>query len=308
MSATPTDVVIFFVGLALWSSQVPNNQSVHVILPKVHYSKNATQRMPAHTMNSDSQRRIRSVDDSPHVEDHVAAIITYADSFGAVSGWQAPVPIGNQTTFSYVPLDVPLNGDHVKFVTVDSNPSTHDNPPLLLNAVLPKLQGVTALNPAGATIFDLPEGTMKSCLSLTRTQNPRLDTKLTLTTDGNLTVSAGTNQIEIKPYEGMIVLVVADIPTRFLEGDYTPPPELEQVPHVNAFYAMTNASCGNCAQTLKDWLLQHMEEVEPCNSDITLVGGRQKPPDCPLAVSTPENTLAGVMQGSNFMCSNEGWP
>jgi hypothetical protein len=317
--ADTTQAVIFFVGLALWTttqgsdvnslgsarrSNVERSEpSVHVILPRVqHTGQNATERTAVHSMNSGSQRAIRSVDDSPYVVDHIAAIITYAGSFGPISGWPAPVPIGKQTTFSYVPLD----GDRVKFVTGDSNPQNLT----INNAVLPKLQGVTALNPVGATIFDVPYGSMKSCLSLTRKQMPRLDTKVELATNGTLIISdlAGTKSIQIKPYEGTIMLVVANIPKKYLQGDYSDPSDpLEKVPHVNAFYAMTNASCGNCTQTLKDWFLQHMEEVEPCGSDVTLVGGRIRTDDC-LTVSTSEDTISGVMQGSNFMCSNEGWP
>jgi hypothetical protein len=303
-----TQAIIFFVGLALWSSAVPNDAGNHVILPPVHYTgQNATGRMAAHTMNSDSQRGIRSVDGSPHVVDHVAAIITYADSFGRVSGWPAPVPIGNQTTFSYVPLNDPPSGntEYVKFVTGDSNPQN-----LTITAMLPKLPGVTALNPASATIFDVPYGSMKSCLSLTRKQMPRLDTKLELATNGTLTVSdrAGTKSIEIKPHGDTIMVVVANIPKKYLQGDYSDPSDpLETMPHVYGYYAVTNASCGDCVQTLKDWFLHNVEEIEPCNSDVTLVGGRLRAPDC-RTVSTPENTIAGVMQGSNFMCSNEGWP
>jgi hypothetical protein len=351
MSDTP-NVIIFFVGLALWTAPpvdvnsvgtaqrrivgtdptvvVRSEPKVHVILPYVHYTwnpsnSNQTNRMSAsaHTNHAMSNAQIADKDgNTAHVEDHVAVLITYTDSFvmDQSSGWPSPTQIGT-SEFSYVSLNAdslsvdpkPHPSPHLQFVTTGD---TSSNPPLsTMTPLLPRLTGVTTLDPdfaypRAAAVFDLPVGTMESCLSMTRIGKPRLDTSLALSTTRDLIVSSGDNRLHIKrsskpDADPRIVLLVANIPKRYLDGNYAEHSSnpLEQVSHVNAYYALTTASCGSCAQNLKDWFDLHMEELGPCKTDLTNLAGKNI---CPYV--NAENTLAGIVQGANYMCSSEGWP
>jgi hypothetical protein len=319
-----TEVVIFFVGLALWSNQVPNHSGVHVIFPQVRHSGMATEQMAAPPLANNANRMSPEVQSGigiravPHVEEHRAAIISYTNSFVPIQGssW-TPSPLGTETdpTFSYVPLS---GGEHVRFIATGASPDR-----LTINQPgLPHLKPGTQLNTGdpyagAAVVFDLPEmGTMNSCLSRTRAEKARLDTRLVLAGDLTVIVSDThgtiTKQFQITPHDGKILLVAANIPKRTLvDGDYNeyPPNLLDRMPHVNAFYAMTNSTCGDCTEKLKQWFLDHMEEVEPCQWEITRTAGKWagSSPDCSFKPPS-ENTLAGVVQGANFMCSNEGWP
>jgi len=325
-----TKTVIFFVGLALWtttrgsdlnvnstarlSNEPRISERVQVVLPILHYPWKTSN--PPERMNVSAHKDMELVGDQwgnvQHVEDHVPLLITYTDSFQDHTGLQQ-LP-GPPSPFSYVQLDQPSN---VTFGTGEAS----NSPLSITQALLPRVTGGTRLNASGTVVVDLPVGTMSPCLSKTKAEKPRLDGRVELKTNNELVVNvragADERQIHIMPYHGQIVLMFANIPMRYLEGNYKEHSEnaLEQVPHIQAYYALTSATCNNCAQDLKDWFLDNMEKLEPCESDITEVAGKManwcpRPPDIDAMAAAAQNpnTFSGVMQGANFLCSNEGWP
>jgi hypothetical protein len=335
MADTPTQAVIFFVGLALWtttrgsdvnvnstarlSNEPQINERVQVVTPILHYNwKNSasTERMTA-SAHTDMQLVADQWGNVQHVEDHIPLLITYTGSFDNPTGWTLQ-QLGDQSSpFSYVRLDQASN---VTFSTGGAS----NSPLSIRQALLPRVQGGRTPNASDAVVFDLPEGSMQPCLSRTKAEKPRLDGRLELTTKGNeivVNVKSGANErtLHIKRRTGdrRIVLMVANIPERYLQGNYKEHSEnaLEQMPHIQAYYALTNATCTNCAQDLKQWFLDNMEKMQPCDSDITGLMKQSsscpRPPDISTLVAAAAqnpSTFSGVMQGANFMCSNEGWP
>src|SRR5687767_7063085 len=100
-----TTAIIQFIGIVLFSSQVPNDPGVHAILPKighaehVHYLAN-----PKPDANATG------------VEDHVAAIIyRERDRLHRVGGWKKDGDLKSDWEY------VLLRGEHVQFLTNSAN-------------------------------------------------------------------------------------------------------------------------------------------------------------------------------------------
>jgi len=352
-----TDVVIFFVGLTVWSSQVPNDCGVKGILPRVHYTWQNNQNLQVARLGAASSAAKRDVaattalsvssshehrqpspaviaaplHDTAHVENHAAVLIFPTTSVVSNVGFPAAQGLPKTTTtsltrttytnttplFSYIPLD----GDRVRFVTSPQNP-----PIDMSQAVLPQLRDqicpakMQTLSPdfrppyrGAAAVFDLPEGTLRSCFSTTKAQKQRLDTRLALTTTGDLIVSASTmkttKELRLKASpSGRIELLIANVPERFLTGDYAEQSSnaLENVSHVNAYYAMGNASGGNCNMTLTDWYNQYSGNTNILQCDMSPFEGAGKTQGSTTTAANKQ--IDGTVQGANFECSNTQWP
>jgi hypothetical protein len=302
-----TDVIIFFVGLTMWSDQIPNDCGVKAILPRVHTTMTPGATVPI------------------HVQDHVAAIIFHADSFVSQEGWDevktlpagttTPTPPGGTTptppagVFKYVVLD----GDPVRFVTNGDTSGPVDLSGLTvpgLKALCPARQRLTAgyktpYYDAAAVVF-LPAGTLRTCLSVPEGSDGRLDTQLDLKTTGNLVIDASTmlhrKKLHLKPRPdgGPIEVMIANVPAPYYHGDHTIRAKgaADGMSHENAYYAMGEPGTGSCT-TLRDWWneLEDPDRIFLCNARI-------------FAALTPDPILTTTLStsGANFECSNTRWP
>ncbi|MEA2465757.1 MAG: hypothetical protein QOJ98_3504 [Acidobacteriota bacterium] len=307
-----TDVLIFFVGLTVWSEQVPSDCGVKAILPRVVHESPPSPNRP------------------PHVQNHAAGIVFRADSFVSLEGWggcprvlgtgeDAPCDAPNGPTGSNGPNDafwyVPLDGDPVRFVT---NGAT--NVPASLHGLkLPRLQ--QELCPAkptltgpyqppysgAAAVVTLPEGTLQACMSVPADADGRLDTRLRLKTAGNLVIDGSTMrdirrlQLKPRPAGGPIEVMIANVPETYYQGDTMKPPrtEINGMSHENAYHAMSEPGSARCTMSLTDWWNQLVDPDPICLCES---GASAFEPIAPI-ISTSLST-----SGGNFACSNTTWP
>lgn len=291
------EAFVFFVGLAVVTDQVPNDAGVKVIMPTVRH----------HTGFTLPWRRTAA-----HVEDHMAVLIFPTDSYvKRQSSWKIAGTLKEHPEFSYVKLD----GDSVRFLTGEAaNPASalSDNVvlPRLKREICPNLQGLRSdyewPYAGGSAVFSVSQGTMESCVSKTG-----INTKLVLSTDGTLTVSASTmrrrKDFVLKPAaSGKIELVAANLPTRYiLQGNYADesPDRHARMVHSSVYASMVTAREGEamCHLSLYEWFLAHGEFIQPqCNLSIPGLGSQQPKP----------MTSAALIDGAvaNFECSNTQYP
>ena len=310
--ATAVDVIIFFVGLTLWSEQLPNDCGVKAILPRV------VQTISTGTMPSES-----------HLEDHKAALIFRRESLVSQTGWEEvktlPKRNPDSTTepvYQYVSLD----GDSVRFLT---NGAAND-PPSMTGMRLPKLRQFcpAMLNlganfrgpsyPGAAAVVSLPAGAIRACLSVPGESQGRLDTRLDLKTNGNLVVAsimAGkVRELRLKPREDgrPIELIVANVPESYYERLTTDGERAEhhRLSHLHGYYNMGEPRGGDlCTAELQTWW-EHLDpEGIPLCTDTFPETGRNAsmPPDVTLSLAQ-SNADSIVTSGANYECSNTQWP
>jgi hypothetical protein len=227
---TPTQVLIHFVGLCLFTSQVPNDCGNHVILPQVIYTDpsswiasdaaSAPKPVVASTRQSNAKPAAAPAAQpavpgnapsdhphvaatqigpavhfgpSPHVEDHVAilAFPTASLAPGSVVNWGTPIALPNTGTLAY--SYVKLDGDRVRFET-----NTNDNPiATLANVKLPPLQKLCGPNALTSPFLPPYEGAAAIFDLPVGTLNAcmagqRVDTEVSLSSNGFLVISAST--------------------------------------------------------------------------------------------------------------------
>lgn len=260
------------------------------------------------------------------VEDHAAALIFELESYVVSPGWtktNLPVAAGSANPtpkYGYVLLD----GDRVRFVTAGV---TTNAQPTLANVVLPPLPQLCSaaqnlrqdyLPPyrGAAAVFDITEGTLESCLSEGTTPpfGERVDSKVTLGTNGTFVVSASTmkvtKELRLKPAaDGSIRLAVANVPSGFLQGKFVPKGEheIDGLPHVRAYYAMGAGNGASCNQTIEEWFKGR--KPAKCSQSSQLGAFRENQPGVPRN-SSPIEQLIGSIGPTvyNFECSNTQWP
>ncbi|HYK05845.1 MAG TPA: hypothetical protein VE974_29130 [Thermoanaerobaculia bacterium] len=303
--AAATDVLIFFVGLTVWSEQIPSDCGVKAILPRVVHEKQ------------------RSQEPTPHVQNHAAGIVFRADSFVSLEGWECPRILGTDQS---VPCDaatapteafwyVLLDGDPVRFLT---NGATNV-PASLQGVTLPRLQqDLCPLRPAltgpyqppysgAAAVVTLPVGTLQACISVPPDSDGRLDTRLQLKTDGNLVIDGSTMretkqlQLKSRPAGGPIEVMIANVPETYYLGDVMKPTgnQINGISHENAYRAMVSAGNTSCTMSLTDWWNQL---VDPDPIRLCEAGASAFEPIAPI-IATSLST-----SGGNFACSNTTWP
>jgi hypothetical protein len=227
-----TKVIIFFVGLAVFSSQIPNDLGMKAILPDVTYVDPTTAihhqvaqlaraepsrfeqpaspgqgarpaPAPAPGTATAAQRfgggLLEPFGPQPHVEDHQSVLIFPTATYDPSSSWPK-APLQTDPNYSYVVL----SRDHIRFLT---QPPAVSPPLVTTGLVLPSLFGLCpGMKPlqknylppyqGAAAVFDLAdEGELTSCKSLTKANPPayRFDSKLVLkTTAQRFVVSAST--------------------------------------------------------------------------------------------------------------------
>lgn len=324
-------VVIYFVGLTVFTNQIDTDLGVKAILPRVIYkSPISTERhqhtslRPQYQMAQIGGRVSRDALAAPlfdvkHVEDHEAVLVFPTSSYHPSSTWGTPGVIlnANQTKsqWSYVRLD----SDLVRFVS--NSPAMNDMTGV---AKLPKLRTElcgtkmqTLRNDyqppytGAAGVFDITRGTLQSCKSAIPNTNSafRLDTRLLLTAPSApfFVVSASTSKIRkelrLKPSNGTVELLVANVPKRYLQGSMggVDPAALNGMSHDQAIFSM-GAGSGTC-KSLAEWLQ---------DNDTSLMNV----PDCAWSSLPAWKTASGSADSaapegimmSSFECSNTQWP
>lgn len=378
-----TKVIIFFVGLTMFTSGIPNDTGMKAILPNVTYvdpttfrhqvahavraepirleqatpaqgARSAPAPMPATVTQAPLGRQgldasaVQVWGPQPHVEDHKAVIIFPTSLYDNSSTWPKTA-LQTDPNHSYVVLD----RDFVRFVT---QPPAGAPPLAKSGLILPSLAALcpgmlplrTSYLPpyqGAAAVFDLAnEGELSSCRSDTKANAPtfRFDSKLVLkTTAQRFTVSASTmtttKELRLKltgVNGGMLNVYVANIPKRFLAGDFNPvsATAIDGVPHYRAYYDM-GASASSCTRPLKDWYddpMSNASSVAECGFTFTGAGLPAGPgggnPNLPHALRLARQSQApraavpipgeippskiGALQVAalTFECSNTMWP
>jgi hypothetical protein len=331
-----TTAVIFFVGLTVFTNSIQNDCGVKAILPRVVYNSPFTGTPIPHRLHSSARPQqliaqaggrgrfggLLVLEEVQHVEDHEAVLVFPTASYHPSSNWGAPEVVkrnGTNTTYSFVRLD----GDYVRFISNSAIIPTCNQPPTTLpasvklpplrNAVCPaKMQSLRSeyLPPytGAAAVFDLPQGTLESCLSTPSANKRRLDTKLTLTSPGPyFVVSASTmktrKELRLKANSaGFVELMVTNLPKRYLAGDTTElsTSAMNGLKHDNAYYAMGATANGSCNTSLEGWFNSLATNQVPPNCQLNGLGLK-------LMAGAPGQILDKVAAAS-FECSNTQWP
>ena len=249
----PSEVVIHFIGIVLFSTQVTSDPGLHAILPAIKHDFNpwaihnppnqvvaAPSSTPTHNLNppaihhrptqvaaaapSNASPSAAPGSFSTHIEQHVALLVFREDIVVNDSQWKAKRIVSTfrnaeeLAAYKYVEL----TGEHVTFV-VDS-PS---NPLAKLPADMPRLptcgrstgeltSGFQWPYTQAAAVVDIPEGTLSACHAR-KVANGRIDTTLRLNTTGTLTI-VGAKSGVVKT----LVLNTTNNPTIYLAN--VPPP------------------------------------------------------------------------------------
>lgn len=237
-----TTAIIQFIGIVLFSSQVPNDPGIHAILPRIgHVHKSDLHTMPKLDPKQTGEQHLSPTG----IENHVSVIMYRdADRLYKTGGWRSDGGLANG--WSYLALD----GERVQFLTHSGNgrpeiprglPRTgsacgaQSAPPTLRAEFLPPYRGAAA-------VIDIPEGQLSSCQTSTVNVASRLDTRLVLDTRGVLVVTATKKNAEPKALmlRGDAVVFIANIPPYALlqDTDLT-----IGEPHWTAYNAMLAEPC-----------------------------------------------------------------
>lgn len=302
-----TSVIVFFVGLTVFSSSIPNDCGVKAIVPRV--DQHVTQQARPKLIASQTFPETYSLA-TEDVESHQAVIVfKYASLQRRASSW-GPIdfmPRKNKDAplYGYVTLD----GDRVRFITNASNVKAEIPPdlalPRLRDYVCPaNMQKLRAefLPPynGAAAVFDLPEGTLQPCLS-SMGANQRIDVKLPLNVDGNFVISASTMKekkelvLAPDPDTGKLEVMIANVPTHYLRPKLTSSLAVDGLPHVHAYYAMAGEQNGQCEKTLLDWFNDKKPAIPRCTLSV-------------LGFNAGRSVIDDNTVMSSFECSNTQWP
>ena len=285
--SNPIPIIVHFVGLALFSSQVPNDCGLKAILPRVFYTASKTAQAATKTR---------------HVEDHEAVLIFRTDSYVSGSTWGKPIPVpkikGQTGSYEYVKL----NGDRVRFDSgIDNQGLDFDRPQLPpLVALCPAMTTLDRrFEPpynGAAAVFDLPQGSVKACNA-----GSRIDTEVKFNGDDTFVVSASTmritKELRLRPLGGKVELIVANVPVNCLRNGVCEPPSataMNGMSHVNVYYGMVSKST-SCNKTIADWVAT-TTEVPSALCSIVL----------PLAAGGPVRD--GRTEMTDLECSNSRFP
>lgn len=341
--SSPASLIIHFVGLVLFSSQVPNDCGVKVILPQVVYSdlsarpdtSTPIQGIPKATVDPSTSNKPTApktvgfvpIAQAHHVEDHVALLVFPAAEYIPGTSWGTqPTALGT-TPYLYVKLD----GERIRFNSGALNQAADiDNLELPgLRTLCPSARSLNAnFQPpyrGAAAVFDLPEGKVNACIP-----GPRFDTEVTLDTNGQLIISASTiktqKEIRLQPAGGTFELIVANVPVSCLANGHCSAPgpsALDNVTHVHAYYAMGNGQAdSNDNESIAQWIVQKSQLADPpvpsnpcVITDIPAAAGGfgmagilQNPGGSRMATPTHVNPPPDPDRMTDFECSNSKWP
>lgn len=196
-----TQVVIHFIGIVLFSTQVSNDPGLHAILPAIPHAAPEPPILKHRHHPAVAMALEPSPDAAPAgpstVESHVALLIFRHDVVANDSQWQTSAVVSRfplataLASYKYVEL----TGEHIAFI-VDA-PS---NPPAVLPPNMPRFSCPTILGlesgyqwpySMAAAAVDIPAGILSVC----HTSSGRIDTQLTLNATGTLTIVAAKSGV-----------------------------------------------------------------------------------------------------------------
>lgn len=257
-----TQVVIHFIGLVLFTTQVTNDPGLHAILPTPGYTP---PKIPL------KHHQFQAVARSPEpiqaavpgssatsVEQHIAVLIFHKDDLpkddpANETGWEIKemkkdYP-GATALKSYKYVE--LTGEHITFIVdAPSNPLAvlpQNMPRFSCNLSFGLASGYQWPYAGAKAVIDIPEGTLSVCTA-TKPASGRIDTKLVLNTAGTLTVVAVRSGVVKK-----LVLHTTANPTIYLAN--VPPARLNGSTtartggsHFHVYYDMIEGSSSTCSK------------------------------------------------------------
>jgi hypothetical protein len=306
---TAAQVIIHFVGLCMFSNQVPNDCGQKVILPRLVY-QDPTAR--AERVLAPSAHHIGEpvvvpgrLGPQPHVEDHVALLVFKMSSYLVNVNWGPPTPLPGDPSYGYVKLD----GDRIRILSglPDQQLETSGLKLPPLQTLCPSMTDLSAnFQPpytGAAAVVDLPQGTMNSCKA-----GARVDTEVNLNVAATFVISASTMRVrkEIRLRgPGNVELIVANVPVACLSPTgCTPATGIAGVTHAHAYYEM-GAQSASCNASVKAWYDNASLADKPTTACSIVVPGAAG------GYGMAEAAKGGPMsspQMTNFECSNTKWP
>lgn len=286
-----TTAIIQFIGIVLFSAQIPDDPGVHAILPRIgHVHKSDLHNMPKLEAKQTGDEHLSA----SGIENHFTVIMYRdADRLYKTGGWRSDGTLANG--WSYLALD----GERVQFLTHGDNGrseipaslprtgsacGTQAAPAILRSEFLPPYKGAAA-------VIDIPEGRLSSCQTNTLNVASRLDTRLLLDTRGVLVITAVKKYAAPKALtlKGDAVVFVANIPPYTLINDT----DLTiGEPHWTAYNAMLAKPCSARPDVDPDTLFAHCDTSSLGDSYYRAT--RKEPPI----------TFKMIDSG----CSNTQWP
>jgi hypothetical protein len=280
-----TTAVIQFIGIVLFSAQVPNDPGVHAILPRLAHAEHA------HLSSGNAANIIKDV---TGIEEHVAVIIyREEDRLHRVGGWRSEGTLRNGWEY------VRLRGEQVQFLTNGANdapkiptdlPRVRSNSCLVAADAKPVALRSSFQSPykGAAAVVDIPFGRLDVCATNTPSVTERVDTRLLIDTEGVLVIAATKTGERAKTIalDGDAVVYIANVPPYYL---FYGEPTNAGDPHWQAYNEMLDTPC-------------------PGRPDLALV-----PQFCDLSLISESYKVARNKPPADFKminseCSNTQWP
>jgi hypothetical protein len=326
-----TQVVIHFIGIVLFTTQVSNDPGLHAILPEIRHDFNPASSASLQTSLSTASGSIPNSSAAPstsvpatHIEPHVALLIFRRDIVMNASQWQTSTfpPTAGLSQYGYVQL----TGEHIAFIANAPNTIPAELPPNMprLSCATPAAltNGYQRPYSQAAAVVYIPEGTLSPCQAR-RTASGRIDTRLTLNTPGTLTIVAvksGGMKTLVLNTSNNPTIYLANVPPLRLSGTRTAP---SGQPHYLAYYSMIDRNQpGRClAQPPSAANVSDCDEklvfrtVGPATTTISTLFARVRrrfraifiPPGGP-GTPTEHFPEDRIMLMANAECSNTQWP
>ncbi len=334
-----TQVVIHFIGIVLFSTEVTNDPGLHAILPAIRqdFHQPPIGRLPQ-SVSADgaSSASPGAAPDhsSAHVEPHVAMLIFHQDLILNESQWPTLAVVSKfpEKTSLAAYRYVELTGEHIAFV-VDS----HRNGQATLPPNMPRFScGKTRLAKGyqwpysdAAAMVDIPEGELSVCDAGTIAPG-RMDTRLLLDTSGTLTVVAAksgrVNTLVLRTTANPTIYM-ANVPLPRVKGALG---ATADAPHFQAYFDMLDRgrttvctgkplarkgapAVAGCVtrpvfRTLDPALAGADGGFSPPHRVVRAHGGVRPPVQPPLPLSAGQYHPMGIMFMANAECSNTQWP
>lgn len=230
---------IHFIGLALFSTQVPDAPGLHVLLPRVESHQHEAPQ--AETIDGTTEEVTITTEETRVVEPHQAFIIYDQRDFVEEIGWtpeDVPAHLIRQDTTNPPQYKfVRLTGEQVKFHADGGNATISD---LRLPLPRPKC-GDGILNGSVAAVVDIPKGELATCAAVFGGSERRYDTQLKLRNSKLIVITAAANGvIKALTLKGSAIVYIANLPAEMLSsGDW----ESSGAAHYLAYYNLIKTSC-----------------------------------------------------------------
>ncbi|HEV7240102.1 MAG TPA: hypothetical protein VGQ36_12755 [Thermoanaerobaculia bacterium] len=272
-----TTAIIQFIGIVLFSAQIPNDPGIHAIVPRIAHS---------HHPNTTVVSFVEGV------EDHKAVILYRAEDRLTGSPLWKPKKLRN---WEYVEL----NGERVQFITDGGNDASAV--PILLPRTGAGSCDVYQVKPAlrpqfqfpyrgAAGVIDIPAGALDAC----ETGSSRVDTRLAIKTRNVLVITAKKPGEKAKTItlDAEAVVYVANVPPSFL----TDSPDVIHAsgePHWDAYNDMLDKPCASRPEPAKP------VGLSSCDTIPLLTAYKR-------AQNDPPTKIFPMIIDSE--CSNSQWP